>query len=65
MTILSCADFDGGCCTSCHEDEAEGYDALPEVERGTELFARVCCAKLEQAQLRAKDITQPLTEHEA
>lgn len=53
MITLTCMDFPGDCCNSCHDDEAEGFGDLIEVDNadGT-LFARVCCRKLDAAYAR-------------
>lgn len=46
----TCADFDGSCCSSCHDDWEFGYDEPMEIEAddGT-VFARVCCSKMDAA----------------
>lgn len=47
--VLSCEHIEGDCCPSCHDDEAEGYGDLMEVEQQGVTVARVCCAKHDAA----------------
>ena len=49
--MKTCSDFPGSCCTSCHEDCAEGDEDLLEViGPDGAIFARVCCNKIEAAE---------------
>jgi hypothetical protein len=48
---LSCVDFEGSCCDSCHDDADEGYDSL-EIEARMDVWpfpykivAYSCCIK--------------------
>jgi hypothetical protein len=52
---LSCEDFEGPCCDSCHEDAQEGYFDLMDIYRANsdKVFAIVCCQKSDEAQRRA------------
>jgi hypothetical protein len=54
--ILTCQDFPGGCCDSCHDDADEGWGELMEIVDKTQgkpferpVLARVCCRKIEAA----------------
>jgi hypothetical protein len=51
---LSCDDFEGRCCSSCHEDAQEGYynGEMCSIYRGDDLFAHVCCLKSDDAEKR-------------
>jgi hypothetical protein len=62
MEYLTCADFAGPCCNSCHEDMAEGISDVPiEVyDKKDRLVAKVCCIKVAQAELRAEGITEAI-----
>lgn len=57
--MILCCDVDApeSCCVSCHEDEWEGYCALPGY--GDEPYFHVCCAVagwLEKHPERAEEI---------
>lgn len=60
MEVLTCKDFSGPCCESCHEEIDSGLanDVPIEVYKELKLFATVCCRKVTQAELRRDGITE-------
>ena len=58
--VLTCEDFAGECCFKCHNKGINFNDSLLEIYKGLELFDRVCCFKINQAELRKDRITESI-----
>lgn len=58
--MLTCTDFSGDCCFSCHT--SFDVELIAILNDDDTIYANVCCMKINQAELRRDKVTESIEE---